>query len=130
MIRFEFESVLQAGLWILENFPHIDRALELDRIDNDGPYAPGNIRLVPRKVNQGNRRITRIPEWCPEDWPYAYTVVSRYTREGKSREDILELARLAVAEKRKNWRQIARWLESTTSSMRDRNTDSDRKSVV
>ena len=33
--------------------------LELDRIDNDTGYAPGNLRFVPREVNGRNRRTVR-----------------------------------------------------------------------
>lgn len=47
---------------------------ELDRIDNDGHYAPGNVRWVLRSVNCRNRRSTHmitfqnesrpLVEWC------------------------------------------------------------------
>lgn len=47
---------------------------ELDRIDNDGPYAPENCRWVPRTVNSRNRRSNvwislggesrTLAEWC------------------------------------------------------------------
>ena len=32
--------------------------LEIDRIDNEGPYAPGNIRFVTKRENTLNRRCT------------------------------------------------------------------------
>jgi hypothetical protein len=36
---------------------------ELDRTDNDGPYAPWNCRWVPREVNQNNKATTRLIEF-------------------------------------------------------------------
>jgi hypothetical protein len=35
-----------------------DPALELDRVDNDGPYSPENCRFTTRRVNSLNRRKT------------------------------------------------------------------------
>src|SRR4051812_28768038 len=61
-IQFKFASVREAGLWILQNMelPKNHR-LQLDRENNEGHYEPGNLRFVTSKVNQSNRRITRIP---------------------------------------------------------------------
>lgn len=35
---------------------HIETHLQVDRIDSDGPYDPGNCRLVTRKENARNKR--------------------------------------------------------------------------
>jgi hypothetical protein len=40
--------------WSLEN--GWEKGLEVDRIDNDGPYAPWNCRFVTRKENDRNMR--------------------------------------------------------------------------
>ena len=116
-IKFLFPSILEAGLWILQNVQNVRRNMEMDRIDNNGDYAPGNIRFVPRAENQANRRISVIPYYDPQEWPYARSVVTRMLASGMTREEIIQSAKTAVAEKRKNWRGIAIRLKSMTYEM-------------
>lgn len=118
-IQFRFPSILEAGLWILANIPEADRGLELDRIDTNGHYEPGNIRFVTRGENVGNRRNTVLSHWEQRYWPYARSTVCRKLAEGKSREQIIEDARKAVREKHKGWHTIDARLEFMTYSMPD-----------
>ena len=114
-ITFDFPSVTEAGLWILENLGERPPKHELDRVDNNRGYAPGNLRWATRKQNAANRQNTILEEYKPEEWPYAVGVVRRRLREGLTREQIIEQARQAVKEKRKNWRGIEQRLQSMTS---------------
>ena len=118
-IEFKFASVMDAGLYILENMGIPARELELDRIDTNGNYEPGNLRFVTRKENMANRRLTKLSHWEQKYWPYSYNVVIRKLREGESRDQIIEDAWEAVAEKRKCWRLIRARLEFMTYEMPD-----------
>lgn len=42
------------------SFKEAIRKHDIDRIDNDGHYVVGNIRLVPRALNLSNRNLTRV----------------------------------------------------------------------
>jgi hypothetical protein len=58
-IECRFASVREAADWVLAHLPHPTYlALDLDRINNDGHYEPGNVRLVTRKANLANRRLS------------------------------------------------------------------------
>lgn len=114
-IQFLFPSVNEACLYMIETNGLPSRDMELDRTDNDGNYEPGNLRWTSRPENMGNRRLTVLPVWNPNEWPYARSVVTRKLSQGMTREQILEDARKAVEEKRKGWRDIAGRLASMTS---------------
>lgn len=121
-VEFRFSSVLEAGLWILENVENVRRDLELDRIDTNGHYEPGNLRFVEGVVNRANRRISVIPFFYQDEWPYARGVVTRKLSDGMSRAEIIADAQKAVYEKRKNWRLIEARLEFMIYEMRDPDT--------
>lgn len=118
-IRFDFVSVTAAGLWMIENLGLPDRKMEIDRIDTNGNYAPGNLRWVTRSENCSNTRRTVLSEYDAQYWPYSYTTVIRKLSAGYTREEIIEQAERAVFERRKNWRGIADRLASMTYEMPD-----------
>ena len=118
-IEFRFRSVMEAGLYILENIGIPDRDLELDRINTNGNYEPGNLRFISHKENQANKRSTVLSHWDSKYWPYSYNVVIRKLRQGLTRQQIISDAQNAVAEKRKCWRLIQARLEFMTYEMPD-----------
>lgn len=128
-IECRFESVAACVTYVLENLPHDTYlGVDIDRIDNDGHYEPGNLRLVSRAQNLCNTRRTTHVLWrgkqiLLQDWvenPYALTTAGRYVAQGMTGEEILQRARRAVQEKRKGWMQIQERLNrSTTSSTVD-----------
>jgi hypothetical protein len=104
-------------VWVAENLG-LHRRLELDRRDNNGHYAPGNLRWATRSTQNFNKRTAKLPEsWVfhQAEWPYTELTTARMLRQGMSREAILESARLAVLMKRKCWRTIRERLKSLTS---------------
>ncbi len=116
-IKFAFPSVNAAGIYLVEAFGTPSRDMEIDRIDTNGDYAPGNIRFVLHRENCVNQRRNVLSKFSQRYWPYARSVVTRMLSNGLSREEILMKARKAVLEKRKNWRLIDARLDFMTYEM-------------
>lgn len=59
-INLLFQNREHFVVWCKANLPHADYVgVQIDRIDNDGPYAPGNLRLVSQKENLRNKTTNR-----------------------------------------------------------------------
>lgn len=58
-IKCNFASRAEFTLWMEEHLPHPDyKGVEIDRVNNNGHYEPGNLRLVTRRENANNRSTT------------------------------------------------------------------------
>ena len=116
-IRFEFASATEAALYMIKEYGLQTRDMEIDRIDTNGNYAPGNLRFSSHRTNCINQRRNVLSEFSQEYWPYAESVVIRKLSAGLSRDEIIQDAEKAVMEKRKNWRLISARLDFMTYEM-------------
>ena len=106
-IRFRFASVTEAGLYLIRTYGLPEKAMEIDRTDNNGDYAPGNLRFVTRSENASNQRRTVLSRFEQKYWPCCQNVVVRKLSAGMTRDEIIQDAENAVMEKRKCWRLIS-----------------------
>lgn len=107
-VLFKFDSVLAGALWIQSHLG-LDQSREIDRINNDGHYEPGNLKYSTRSEQSRNTRQSVVTvtdaAWVSKS-PYAAHTTNRLLRAGHSVHGILQMAFRAVSEKRKGWRRI------------------------
>jgi hypothetical protein len=97
-IEFRFSGPTACGVWIAENLgiPEDAKDKEIDRINNDGHYEPGNLRWAGRRLNMSNRTVSR---WAPlmhkfalehPEVKYAESTLRSLISVGMSFEDIVK----------------------------------------
>lgn len=102
-IEFRFESPQAAAEWIEQNLG-LYKDMEIDRIDADGHYEPGNLQWVTARENKEKARRTRHSEGVPtfykgQQWPLSVPTVRRLMHEGLGRPAIIAHAKHVVATK-------------------------------
>ena len=93
-----FSSRMEFIKWVEANLPHPDyKGVEIDRMDNNLHYAPGNLRLATRQQQVRNRRNTAKVLWqgvlIPiAEFPSPYSATWTYklaVKRGMTGEEIL-----------------------------------------
>lgn len=118
-VEFRFESSAEMAEYLWENQPNLDSTMELDRIDTRGHYEKGNVRLVPRSLNQRNKIGTVLTEWDQQYWPYCEGYVQQLLTAGMSRDEVISQAEETAKSKGPYWMTMKLRLESMTYSMPD-----------
>lgn len=103
-VKCEFKNAREFILWVEKNLPHPDyRGVEIDRTDNNGNYAPGNLRIVSKRMNNSNKRNTVYTTYKGRNIPAAFVydvvrTVSPQTRYARGTIQNLVVAGLTVEE--------------------------------
>jgi hypothetical protein len=121
-IQFCFKTALDAAQQILDALGPPPEGMELDRRDNHGHYAIGNLRWATRLEQVQNRRNTQWVTYQGQrvllqdfNSPYSAVTAARYARQGMTGEQIMDQAKLAIQQKRKGWQRMQDWFASMTS---------------
>jgi len=96
-IKLMFKSRMEFIQWVTINLPHQDyKGVEIDRINNNGHYQPGNLRLATRLEQNRNKRNTPKLLWGGRQIPihefpspYSRSWTDKLIRQGLTGEQIL-----------------------------------------
>jgi hypothetical protein len=121
-IKCLFRSRSEFAFWVTKHLPHRDYLnITIDRINNDGHYVPGNLRLATQAQQNVNRRNTthisfrgQIVTLQEFDSPYCGTQTRKFIQKGWNGERIIQHAiedrELRVH--RSGWMKRSKWLDS------------------
>ena len=118
-IRFGWDTVHDASMWVWQNLGPFEQRLTLDRIDTNGNYEPGNLRLADTRLQNGNKNLTVLSEFHQEHWPFSYDTTIKYLKRGFTREQMIEAAKEIVRTKGSHYNHVAEKLASMTSDLPD-----------
>src|SRR3984957_13075894 len=117
-----FKSRAEFVKWVEKNLPHPDyKGTTIGRINNDGHYKPGNLRLETTAEQNLNKRTTLWMTSHGErilfhdfDSPYDAPCTSRLVHRGMTGEQIITdaIAHTKKGHRSKTWRKLAVWLNS------------------
>ena len=99
-IKFGFVSPVAAAEYIIEALGYRPTTQHsIDRIDNNGDYAPGNLRWATRSEQMLNRRAwsngptgTRIKKLQEQGVPFCYESIRTFIKQGLSDAEIINRA--------------------------------------
>jgi hypothetical protein len=121
-IKCLFKSRAEFVNWVEKNLPHPDyKGTTIGRINNDGHYKPGNLRLETTAEQNLNKRTTLWMTYHGKrilfhdfDSPYEASWTSRLVHRGMTGEQIIAdaIAHTKKGHRSKTWRKLAVWLNS------------------
>ena len=110
-VQFLFASGADAARWVLANIGYPAPGQSIDRVDNDGHYAPGNLRWADKWTQAGNKRDyrrgekgERIRALQKRGSPFGYETLRGFIREGMTDEQILRRVKTSSGRKPTTWK--------------------------
>jgi hypothetical protein len=93
-IQFCFSSIREFVDYVITTIgPRPTEKHSIDRVNNEGHYAPGNLRWATRSEQNSNQRTrkgaTRLRKLCEARPDYSYESIRAFTKQGLSDDEII-----------------------------------------